>query len=135
MKVKLKDLAHAMALSDRQQSYVDIKKGAVVIVDELSEEETLSHIFEIEDDWENYIPVPNIIDEGKIDTMKDFASKLPLAARERLEKCLIGAGGETRFMREVQHLLLKNSWDKFFFTHLENVARDWCEENALDYDV
>ena len=52
MKVNLQELARALSQSDMHQGYIDIASGKVIIMrDDLGEEETLNHVFEIEDDW------------------------------------------------------------------------------------
>lgn len=135
MKVKLSDLAQAMAQSDVRQSYVDISQGRVIMVeDELGEEETLSHIFDIEDDWENFIPIPNVLDDGKRELMLAFARTMQPATCERLESALQGHGGEARFLRTVHRLFLQPRWDRYFFEHLVTVAQDFCEENNIEYE-
>lgn len=136
MKVKLQDVARAMAQSDVHQGYVDLVNGKVVVMkDELAENEVLNHIFDIEDDWEHYVPLPNVVDETERDVMEAFVAKQEKAeVKARLQKALSGIGGTSRFLREVRHLLLQKDWDAFLAQHFLAVARDWCEENAIAYE-
>ena len=137
MKIKLEELAAAMAQSDVRQSYVDIAKGKVIVVaDDMDEEQALEHVFTIEEDWEHYIPVPNVIDEDLRDFMQGFAdSREREDVKERLLTALQGSGAMTRFNHQVRHLLLKTAWEKYLQAQLIEVARDWCEENALEYEA
>ena len=75
MKVDLKDLAAAFAQSDVRQGYVDIRAGKVVMMaDDMAEEEAMHHAFAMEEDWEHYIPIPNVMDEDETAMMHAFAS-------------------------------------------------------------
>lgn len=136
MKVDLNELAAAMAQSDVRQGYVDIAKGKVILVqDDMGEEAALDHAFDIEEDWEHYLPLPNIIDEHEHAMMQAFAaSREREDVRERLEEILAGAGAAARFHRQVRHLLLQPAWEAYQRTYLREVARDWCEENHIAYE-
>ena len=136
MKVKLNELADALAKSDVRQGYVDIVRGKVIIIEEdMVEEEALNHVFDIEEDWEHYIPLPNLIDGEEHAVMQKFAQMQRRDdIKERLLAILSGAGAASRFQREVRHLLLKPAWENFLKVYLVEAARDWCEENALQYE-
>ncbi len=135
MKVDLKDLAAAFAQSDVRQGYVDIRAGKVVMMaDDMAEEEAMHHAFAMEEDWEHYIPIPNIMDEDETAMMHAFAESRPREdVKERLREALQGTGAVTRFHHQVRHLLLKPAWEAFKQDYLMQVARDWCEENDVEY--
>ena len=86
MKVDLKDLAAAFAQSDVRQGYVDIRAGKVVMMaDDMAEEEAMHHAFAMEEDWEHYIPIPNVMDEDETAMMHAFAESRPREdVKERL---------------------------------------------------
>ena len=136
MKVKLNELADALAKSDVRQGYVDIIRGKVIIIEEdMVEEEALNHVFDIEEDWEHYIPLPNLIDGEEHAVMQKFAQMQRRDdIKERLLAILSGSGAASRFQREVRHLLLKPAWEIFLKAYFVEAARDWCEENALQYE-
>lgn len=136
MKINLTELAAAMAQSDVRQSYVDVVKGKVVLLaDDLNEEDMLEHVLRIEDDWERYIPLPNVMDESIHDLMYGFAESCPRKdTRHRLLNALSGEGAASRFRYQVRRLLLKSAWDTYLKSRLLDFARDWCEENALEYE-
>lgn len=135
MKVDLKDLAAAFAQSDVRQGYVDIRDGKVVMMaDDMAEEEAMHHAFAMEEDWEHYIPIPNVMDEDETAMMHAFAESRPREdVKERLREALQGTGAVTRFHHQVRHLLLKPAWEAFKQDYLMQVARDWCEENDVEY--
>ena len=135
MKVDLKELAAAFAQSDVRQGYVDIRAGRVVMMaDDMAEEEAMHHAFAMEEDWEHYIPIPNVMDEDETAMMHAFAESRPREdVKERLREALQGTGAVTRFHHQVRHLLLKPAWEAFKQDYLMQVARDWCEENDVEY--
>lgn len=94
MKVKLNELADALAKSDVRQGYVDIVRGKVIIIEEdMVEEEALNHVFDIEEDWEHYIPLPNLIDGEEHAVMQKFAQMQRRDdIKERLLAILSGSG-------------------------------------------
>ena len=135
MKVDLKELAAAFAQSDVRQGYVDTAAGKVIMMaDDLAERDAMHYAMVMEEDWERYIPLPNIMDGDEAAMMRAFAESRPReAVKERLLTALQGAGAVTRFRRQVRHLLLKPAWESFKQDYLMQAARDWCEENAVEY--
>ena len=135
MKVDLKELAAAFTQSDVRQGYVDTAAGKVVMMaDDLAERDAMHYAMVMEEDWERYIPIPNIMDEDETAMMHAFAASRPREdVKERLFESLKGAGAVTRFRRQVRHLLLKPAWESVKQDYLMQAARDWCEENAVEY--
>ena len=135
MKVNLQELAKALAQSDMHQGYIDIESGRVILMqDDLGEEEALNHVFEIEDDWEHYIPLPNAVDSEEHNLMESFAAVQREDVKERLQEILQKSGAQIKFRQQIKHLLLKPAWEKFQQEYFLNVARDYCEENDLEYE-
>lgn len=135
MKVDLRELATAFAQSDMRQGYVDIRAGKVVMMaDDLAERDAMHYALAMEEDWEHYIPIPNVMDGDEAAMMRAFAESRPREdVKERLLTALQGAGAVTRFRHQVRHLLLKPAWEAFKQDYLLQAARDWCEENAVEY--
>ena len=135
MKVNLQELAKALAQSDMHQGYIDIESGRVILMqDDLGEEEALNNVFEIEDDWEHYIPLPNAVDSEEHNLMESFAAAQREDVKERLQEILQKSGAQLKFRQQIKHLLLKPAWEKFQQEYFLNVARDYCEENDLEYE-
>jgi hypothetical protein len=135
MKVNLQELAKALAQSDMHQGYIDIESGRVILMqDDLGEEEALNHVFEIEDDWEHYLPLPNAVDSEEHNLMVSFAAAQREEVKLRLQDILQKSGAQIKFRQQIKHLLLKPAWEKFQQEYFLNVARDYCEENDLEYE-
>lgn len=135
MKVNLQELARALSKSDMHQGYIDIASGKVIIMrDAPGEEEVLNHVFEIEDDWEHYIPLPNIADSEGHNLMESFAAVQRDEVKTRLQEILRQPGAQLKFHQQIKHLLLKSVWEKFQQEYFLNIARDYCEENDLEYE-
>ena len=135
MKVNLQELAHALSQSDMHQGYIDIASGKVIIMqDDLGEEELLNHVFDIEDDWEHYIPLPNSVDSEEHNLMESFANAQKEEVKARLLEALQQTGAQLKFRQQIKRLLLKAAWDSFKQEYFVSVARDYCEENALEYE-
>lgn len=135
MKVNLQELARALSQSDMHQGYIDIGSGKVIIMqDDLGEEEVLNHVFDIEDDWEHYIPLPNVVDSEEHNLMESFANAQREEVKMRLLEALQQNGAQLKFRQQIKRLLLKAAWEKFQQEYFVNVARDYCEENALEYE-
>ena len=135
MKVNLQELAKALSQSDMHQGYIDIASGKVVILrDDLGEDESLNHVFEIEDDWEHYIPLPNAVDSEERNLMVSFAAAQREDVQARLQEILQQPGAQLKFRQQIKHLLLKSAWEEFQQQYFLNVARDYCEENDLEYE-
>lgn len=135
MKVNLRELAAAFAQSDVRQGYVDTTAGKIVMMaDDLAERDAMHYALAMEEDWERYIPIPNVMDGDEAAMMRAFAESRPRKdVKERLLTALQGAGAVTRFRHQVRHLLLKPAWEAFKQDYLMQVARDWCEENDVEY--
>ena len=134
MKVNLQELAKALSQSDMHQGYIDIESGKVILLTEdLGEEEALNHVFEIEEDWEHYLPLPNLLDEREREIMFSFAENAREGIRERLQEALQGNGAASRFRHQVKRLLLQKAWEEHFRQSMLEAAREFCEENELAY--
>ena len=134
MEIDLHKLAEAFLQSDVRQGYIDLAKGEVVLLrDDIDEAEAEAHVFEIEEDWEHYLPLPNLIDEREREIMASFAADAREGVRERLQEALTGAGAAARFRHQVKRLLLQKAWEIHLRESMLEAARDFCQENELAY--
>ncbi|WP_029545243.1 UPF0158 family protein [Selenomonas sp. AB3002] len=134
MEINLHELARALEQSDVRQGYVDLEKGEVILLrDDMDEAEAEAHVFEIEEDWEHYLPLPNLLDEREREFMLSFAENAREGVRERLQEALQGAGASTRFRHQVKRLLLQKAWEEYFRQSMLEAAREFCQENDLAY--
>ena len=134
MEIDLHELAEAFLHSDVRQGYIDLAQGRVILLkDDMDEAEAEAHVFEIEEDWEHYLSLPNMVDEQERPAMQAFAQAQREGVRERLLEALQGSGGANRFRHQVKRLLLQKAWDNHFRQTLLEAARDFCQENELAY--
>ena len=97
------------------------------------EEERMERLLVLEEDWQRYVPLPDLYDAEIRSIMQAFAEKAPQEARAALEEILRGASARLRFRRTVQRLSLEAAWQAHLSSSLLMLARDWCEENAIAY--
>ena len=134
MEIDLHELAEAFLHSDVRQGYIDLAQGKVILLkDDMDEAEAEAHVFEIEEDWEHYLPLPNLIDEREREIMLSFAEQAREGVRERLQEALQGNGAASRFRHQVKRLLMQKAWETHLRQAMLEAARDFCEENELSY--
>ena len=93
----------------------------------------MERLLSIEEDWQRYVPLPDIYNAEIRSIMQTFAEKAPQEARAALEETLRGTSARLRFRRAVQSLSLAAAWQAHLSSSLLALARDWCEENAIAY--
>lgn len=135
MKIKLEELANALAQSDVLPGYVDLAEGHVILLrEDWQDEAAFTHAMRIEEDFDRYVPLTNVCDSDEYDVMQAFAREQSPEVRACLMQALQGKGASLRFQRQVQRLSLKTAWHAFWHAHLIQVARFFCEENEIEYE-
>ena len=142
MEISLQELAAALEKTDVLQGYADTRDGRIILMGEdesdarteaaSREEERMERLLSIED-WQRYVPLPDIYNAEIRSIMQTFAEKAPQEARAALEETLRGTSARLRFRRAVQSLSLATAWQAHLSSSLLALARDWCEENAIAY--
>ena len=143
MEISLQELAAALEKTDILQGYADTRDGRIILMGEdesdaraeatSREEVRMEWLLSIEEDWQRYVPLPDIYNAEIRSIMQTFAEKAPQEARAALEETLRGASARLRFRRAVQRLSLAAAWQAHLSSSLFALARDWCEENAIAY--
>ena len=139
MEISLQELAAVLEKTDVLQGYADTRDGRIILMGEdesdaaSREEERMERLLSIEEDWQRYVPLPDIYDAEIRSIMQTFAEKTPQEARAALEESLRGASARLRFRHTVQSLSLAAAWQAHLSSSLLALARDWCEENAIAY--
>ena len=143
MEISLQELSAALEKTDILQGYVDTREGRILMIEEdvaasldkaaQREEAHMESVLAIEEDWQRYVPLPDIYNAEIRSIMQTFAEKVPQEARVALEETLRGASARLRFRRAVQSLSLAAAWQAHLSSSLLALARDWCEENAIAY--
>ncbi len=126
MKIKLNELAEAFQKSDMLQGYVDIRNGKVV----LYEEDDMERAFLVDEDWENYVSIPNLRDEEELSLKKDFLDSVENRnQQEDLRKCKTSM----QFAHQLRAFDLEDAWNTFCQERYLSAAKEWCEENAVEW--
>ena len=143
MEISLQELSAALEKTDILQGYVDTREGRILMIEEdvaasldkaaQREEAHMESVLAIEEDWQRYVPLPDIYNAEIRSIMQTFAEKAPQEARAALEETLRGTSARLRFRRAVQSLSLAAAWQAHLSSSLLALARDWCEENAIAY--
>ena len=149
--VKLSDIVEEMELqSDQSSLYLNKETGEVVL---LSDEEMLTEEEEgssgdlpewaeearkvaqdILENGENYeeLPSKEEIDEYRI--MEGFCRSVEdRGISEELSAAMKGRGAFGRFKENIVRLGVEGRWHKYRQEAFRRIAREWCEDNRIDY--
>ena len=140
----MQDLASALEQSDAFAGYVDLAEGRVIVCGDaaLTAEDTgasdanqLERALSIEDDWQRYVALPNACDVDMKQVLHQFAEILTEDdGKNQLLAALQGTGAVTRSERLLRRLGLESHWQKHLHHYFMEIARDWCEENNIEYE-
>ena len=134
--MKKLDLNHAAgefeAISDEHQLFYNIETGEFDFY--------IDPIYSgIEDDYERFeeecwIAAPGQRDLNEYDIMADFAESVTdPRANELLSVALEGKGAFRRFKDTLHRVGLADEWYDFKHKAFVDIAREWCEENEIEY--
>ena len=146
LEIDLKELAAALEKAVLLQGYVDTQNGDVVFLgdipeispasdgeDAAREEACMEHVLSIEDDWQRYVPLPDLY-EGEIRAiMQAFADNAPQPVRKEMQEVLHGSAARTRFRKFLRECRMEEAWQEHLAVSLRVLAREWCEENRIAY--
>lgn len=137
--VTLTAIAGKLEKTDLWKIYFDIEDGCFVEFSEEydenqkeeSEEEVLQRVFEVEDNWQRYVPLPSAYDLDEHAMMHRFALKQEEKAA--LEAALQGSGALRHFRQKTKELGLYEAWSKHRWQEFLSAAEEWCLENGISY--
>ena len=142
--VSLAAIAAKLEKIDLWQIYFDTQAGAFVefleeydeeASPEMTEEQILQYAFEVEDNWERYVPLPNAYDIDEHSIMKNFAlQQEDLAIKEKLLEALNGSAALLHFRQQIKELGLETAWLEQRQQGFLQIARQWCLENGILYE-
>lgn len=88
-----------------------------------------------EDDDDRFIPLPNQREINEYGMMEEFVSNVRNdSQRAALEIAISGRGAFRRFKDTIIRLGLEKKWYAFRDKEYLRVAREWCEENKIEYE-
>jgi len=143
LEISLQELSAALEKTDILQGYVDTREGRILMIEEdvaasldkaaQREEAHMESVLAIEEDWQRYVPLPNLYDMEIRSIMQGFAEKAPAETRLALEGALCASAARRRFFHTVRSLSLEKVWREYLSMRLLVLAREWCEENDVAY--
>lgn len=87
---------------------------------------------EIDNNFENYIPLPTKYDINEYSMMRDFAEGYPDSeVSSRLCRALYGRGAFRRFKDSVYDMGIEQDWFGFRDGEYKKIAEAWRKENNL----
>jgi len=150
MPVSVRDVVEAIELqTDESAAYLDKDTGEVVLVTD--EDRRLVEEGRSEDDlpaWQRealpkvrealesgrFLRLPNKFDVHEWDIMRRFSgAQEDERVRRELLDAIHGSGAFRMFRRTIGRLGLEDSWYQFRDKALEEIAREWLEDNNLPY--
>jgi hypothetical protein len=136
MKVKLCDVIEALNFTNMEtQYYYSIKTEEILMVwDSMVNGETDSELIdEIEEDFDEYIALPNQYDIDEYSMMEEFVENLSEGSNKmNLSDAIQGRGAFRRFKDTLCNLGLEQKWYKFRDDFYEQTARKWCERSGIE---
>ena len=145
LRIRLNELVNAFLRSDEAIGYVDIEQGRVIFMGDdapgggidydADDEAQLSRAMDMEDNWERYVALPNIEDYEMKAQLVSFAGQLEDdVKKEKLFDSLHGVGAITRTKRLIKNLSLDEEWARYRTRCMMALAREFCEENQIEYE-
>ena len=98
------------------------------------EKEIILVLRDINQNPENYIPIPDKFYINEYAIMKRFCLSIKNEKlREEMYSSIKGSGAFQRFKNNILHFNIANDWYKFKEDALREIAVEWCEENSIEY--
>jgi len=153
IKVKLSDIVGELETAhEGGYSFLNKISGEIVYLSEedfeLSEQEDIEEdddiadwqkeniaiAREINDESENYIPLPSEAELNGYKLMEEFCYSLPdESLKNEMLDAIRGKGAFKRFDDKIMHFGIENDWYKFKEDKLRRVAVEWCEKHSIEY--
>lgn len=146
IKVKLRALAEAMdAQMDEDSVYLDLRTGETIEVpnEDLGQVEDgempkicddVDLLRDIIDHPEIYLELPSKYDIHEYSIIEDFCRTRTGRLRDELLSAIHGRGAFRRFKEAISRHGVEGQWHAFKEEALKEMAREWCEENGVEYE-
>lgn len=136
MKVKLNDVIDALDfVNSETKYYYSIKTEEILMVWDrmVNGESDPELIEEIQENFDEYIALPNQYEIYEYSMMEEFVESLSDGRKKMaLSDSLQGRGAFRRFKETIYDFGLEQKWYKFREEAYEQVAKNWCEENRIE---
>jgi hypothetical protein len=127
---------------DDRKSFVDRETGEVIPVaiadlgaaEEGEEEDVDEDALAIVKDWDRYEELPGKRDVNDWEIMREFCETVePPKRRQELLGAIHGRGAFAHFKGLATEFGIIKEWYAFHEDALREIAREWCEENEIEY--
>lgn len=135
-KLKLSLVYDALEMVSQEcNMFIDLTKNEIVeVFDFMDEEEKEEIYFEIEENEENYLRLPNQYELNEYDRMVRFIYSLNNEEYvNKLLNAIHGKGAYRRFKDTIIYLGVRDLWFDFKKKDLIKVAKEILEENEIPY--
>ncbi len=133
MRVKLDDIIKALEFTNMEiKYYYHTKTESIVMVGSYIESDVTYD--EIDENRDDYIPLPDRFDIDEYSIMEGFIYGLPEGRKKYiLEDAIRGSGAFRRFKDKVSDLGLERKWYNYRDDEYIRIAKEWCSENNIEY--
>jgi len=136
MKVNLNDVIDAIEFADMEiEYYYSIKTEEILICFDgmINGDKNPELEEDMEENFEDYIRLPNQYDVNEYNMMEEFIENLPEGKnQEKLADAIRGRGAFRRFKDMVYDLGLEQKWFRYRDAEYSRIAREWCKENEIE---
>ncbi|MGE7768204.1 UPF0158 family protein [Peribacillus sp. NPDC096540] len=151
VQVKLKDIIEEMEIQfEESQSFLNIKTGEIILVtsDDLRtaeddqpfdhlpdwQQENLKVANDVVENFENYIELPTKYDVNEYEMMEDFCLTVgDLRKQNTLLLEIKGKGAFRRFKDKIINLDIEDQWFSYRDERYKQIAKEWCQDNNVNY--
>ena len=135
MKVNIKEIAEELqTLSDEDCFYYNKETGELEYFNYEHENPNDLDIEEVEDD-EKFIRLPDKFDINDYGILKDFMfAQEDREIRDALYDIIHSKGVFKKFRQVVERFGILEKWYEFYAKAYEDIVKEWCEENGLEWE-
>ncbi|WHY58326.1 UPF0158 family protein [Peribacillus simplex] len=151
VQVKLKDIIEELEIQfEESQSFLNIKTGEIIFVtsndlraaeddepfDHLPDwqQENLRGANDVVENFENYIELPTKYDVNEYEMMEDFCLTVSdLRKQNTLLLEIKGKGAFRRFKDKIIVFEIEDQWYLYRDERFKQIAKEWCQDNNVNY--
>ncbi len=152
LRVKLDDIIEGLEFqSDESSSFLDKTTGKVVLISDYEmraaedddpiedfpdwEQDLVRIAKEIVDETGNYIALPTKFDIHEYSIMEKFCLSLNDSEMcETFYNLIKSSGAFRRFKDAIHYYDIADDWYKYRNDALKEIAIEWCQENAIEFE-
>lgn len=134
MKVNLKEIAEGFELvNEDTRVYYDFTKNQVEVIFEDDIENDYEELEELIPENALFLPTQYEIDEYRM--MEDFIDTLDGEIQHTLLFAIKGRGAFRNFKYHIHQFGMQEKWYTFKEYAFLQLAKEWCKDNNLEYEV